>query len=193
MVGPLERRHLVLTLVLLSALFLAVGLFGFIFEGEIAFLTQQIANLFGFTGLALLLLVSDSVISPLPPDLILIVIAKSDWREHWYIYVPILGAISTLAGIVGWTIGHFLARTKVAPQVLVNIALQERERVQKFGAWAVFLGAITPLPYSATCWTAGFLGLDFKKFLLVNLARFPRIVIYYLVIHNSRFLMMWFQ
>ncbi len=191
--GPLEKRHLISTIGLAVLLFLGVGFFGFLFEAELAMATQKVADGFGFVGLSLLLLVSDSVISPLPPDLILLVVAKSQWREHWYIYVPILGMVSTLGGVVGWSIGRGLAHVKFAPKVLKDIVMQEKERVQKFGAWAVFLGALTPVPYSATCWTAGFLGLDFKKFLLVNLARFPRILIYYLVIHNSRLLTDWFQ
>jgi membrane protein YqaA with SNARE-associated domain len=57
--------------------------------------------------------------------------------------------------------------------------------IDRYGYWAVALGALTPIPFSITCWSAGMLRLGFGRFLLVALLRVPRFVGYYVVIAYS--------
>jgi membrane protein YqaA with SNARE-associated domain len=54
--------------------------------------------------------------------------------------------------------------------------------VQRYGRLTVALGALTPLPFSITCWCAGGLGMPLARFLPVSLLRVPRYVVYYLAI-----------
>ena len=39
------------------------------------------------------------------------------------------------------------------------------------------------MPYSFVCWTAGALGMDFRRFWLVSLLRIVRVVFYLWLIH----------
>lgn len=183
-----RRRHLLLAGALLLAMFIGAGLLGRFFQTEVATYTQLIADVFGFWGLAGLLFVSDSLLSPLPPDVILLIIAKSGLREQWPILVTILGLISTFAGSAGWMMGRFLISTSWAPRFLTDFSQRQAGFVTKFGKWAVILGALTPLPFSVTCWAAGFLKMPYRPFALAASTRFFRIVFYYLAIHYSNWL-----
>ena len=49
-----------------------------------------------------------------------------------------------------------------------------RSLFERYGAWALALAAVSPLPYSLLAWASGGLGLPLRRFLLVSLLRIPR-------------------
>ena len=51
--------------------------------------------------------------------------------------------------------------------------------VARYGAWAVGIAALTPVPFSVVCWVAGFVRLDFVRFAPMALLRVPRFIIYF--------------
>ena len=113
-------------------------------------------------------------------------VATTDLAEKWWFYVPILGLVSTIAGFTGYFLGKYVASQPWVPRFLLNFATQNKDYVEKYGVWAVALGALTPFPFSITCWSAGFLRLNFRAFALGALARFPRIIAYYWIIHSAQ-------
>jgi membrane protein YqaA with SNARE-associated domain len=181
----LFRRDLLLTFVVLVALFIGVVVSSLLFGEAIKSFTGWMANSFGLVGLSALIFVSDSFVSPLPPDLVLLVIAKSDLRSTWWWSVPLIGFISMLAGHFGWLIGRFIRRSSWGRYLAGPRLQQQQQLVEKYGVWAVVLGAATPVPYSVTCWAAGFLNMPWRRFALASLFRIPRFVLYYVVIHLS--------
>lgn len=184
----LRRKNILLTLFIALLLFLGGGLLGRLFEPQMLALSQYLRETFGFWGLCGITFVGDWIISPVPPDLVLLVVAKSSLREHWWFYVTVVAIASTLAGHLGWYCGRFLADHPRLPASLKKWPLRQKESVQKYGFWAVILGAATPLPFSITCWSAGFLQMKWSTFALATLFRFPRIFLYYLAIHYSNIL-----
>jgi membrane protein YqaA with SNARE-associated domain len=45
----------------------------------------------------------------------------------------------------------------------------------RYGIWAVIVGAFSPIPYSSICWTAGIYNMKFKPFIITSLlTRIPR-------------------
>lgn len=186
-----SRRHILLSLALVLGLFALMGVTGLYFEGEVQHFADWMVESFGIWGMAAFLFVSDTFVSPFPPDLFLLIVAKSEMREHWLLYVSFLGIISTLAGHTGWLCGRILVESRWFPPSVRAFFDTKKSEVQRFGTWAVALGATTPLPFSVTCWTAGILKMPYKRFALAASTRFFRILIYYYAIHSSEWLTNW--
>lgn len=180
-----SQGPLITTLVGLCVLFLGLGILGLRFEAEIVILTQKVADLFGFAGLCALVFMGDSIPSPLPPDLVLLVISKSAMREHWFFYVTVIALCSTLAGQFAYAIGRILIQVEGLPPSLKTWPQRHSEAVEKFGPWGVILGATTPLPFSFTCMSAGFLKMEYRRFFMASCIRIPRIFFYYFIISSS--------
>lgn len=101
-------ENLIKTLIALAIFVLTMAAIGYLFEEELEAGTNWIVDQIGFLGLCLILLVTDTLITPFPPDVLLLVIAKSSLSEHWFMYVSILGVVSCVAGMLGWGIGRWL-------------------------------------------------------------------------------------
>ncbi len=180
-----SKRNLIIGALLLLAMFVVLGLTGLRYESEMTRIMQIAADRLGIWGLIGVVFISDSIISPIPPDLALLVIAKSSMRADWLFYVLMIAVASTLAGNLAYLIGRFMGNLHMLPPGLKAFSLKHQASVHKYGPAAVILGCITPLPFSMTCWSAGFLKMSYRKFLPAVLTRFPRIIIYYWVIHAS--------
>lgn len=180
-----SRGPLIATAIGLFVLFIGLGLLGIRYEQEIVILTQKVADLFGFLGLCALVFFGDSLITPLPPDLVLVVISKSGMRENWPFYVSMIALTSILAGQVAYGIGRLLIQVEGLPKALRTWPQRHSEAVSKFGPLAVILGATTPLPFSFTCMSAGFLKMNYRRFFIASCFRIPRIFFYYFIISSS--------
>lgn len=183
------KENLIKTLAGLAILFLALAVLGYWFEEDMRIATNWVVDRIGFAGLCLILLVTDTLVTPFSPDILLIVIAKSDLADNWFPYVLILSLISVIAGMLGWCIGRRLAHLKLVQKLYGQFNEGQRNFIQQYGFWAIVLGAATPLPYSATCWAAGIMRIEWTTVLAASLFfRIPRVIVYYLVIAStSRF------
>ena len=148
-------------------------------DGLLTFPDWLYGNL-GLAGLAALVFSADSVTTPIPPDLILVVVAKTEeLARHWAVLIPLAGALSATAGVAGWWLGKHLARhPRVAPTI-ARFQLRHGPLVKRYSRLTVALGAMTPLPFSITCWSAGALDMPLRRFLPLSLLRLPRYVIFY--------------
>jgi len=183
------RKNLIKAIIGLLLFILIISGLSFWLEEELMLITTAVVDQIGFLGLCLILLVTDTLVTPFPPDLLLLVIANSPLSEHWLSYVTILGCVSVCAGMIGWKIGQKLGGTGIAKRIFGDIQPEHREFIQKYGFWAIVLGAITPLPFSVTCWTAGILKIRWQVVLAAAvLFRIPRFVLYYwLIISTTQF------
>jgi membrane protein YqaA with SNARE-associated domain len=179
------RRNLVTGMIALGALIGALAIIGRYFETELLLVTTTVYQHLGFGGLAAILGVTDSFISPIPPDLLLVVIAKSQLAETWWIVVPSLGVVSSISGLLGWAISRRVGGTRIPQLLFGRFQRYNAALVERYGTLAVALGAITPIPFSVTCWTAGMFRLPFERVAWVTLLRIPRFVGYYLLIQWS--------
>jgi membrane protein YqaA with SNARE-associated domain len=177
------RENLTKALAGLLILIIVLSLLGFWFEEELMTATNSMVDRIGFAGLCLILLITDTLVTPVSPDLLLVVIAKSDLADHWVRYVFVLSVVSVLAGMLGWSIGRRLGHLKRVSRYFDQFDEKQRRFIRRYGFWAIALGAVTPLPYSVTCWTAGAVGVSAKTALAASvLFRIPRIFLYYLII-----------
>jgi len=169
-------------IVLFSLVLLAVGK---AFETELLAIAEAVYLSLGALGLAVALFVTDSIFSPMPPDVLLVVVANSTLHAHWPIVLPCAGMISALAGNFAWFLGTFFGRIRWTARFVTRIRVRYERPIRRFDRWAVVLGAITPLPFSLTCISAGALGMRWSRLAPVTLLRIPRFVIFYWVVYFS--------
>jgi len=180
------RENLLKALAGILIIAITMGALGFWFEEELTIGTNWVVERIGFAGLCLIMLVTDTLVTPFPPDILLLVIAKSDLAERWLLYVVILGTVSVCAGMLGWGIGRWLSHLSFVQYRFGQFEGGQRDLIRRYGFWGIVLGATTPLPYSVTCWTAGIIGLQWTTVLAASvLFRIPRIILYYLLISLS--------
>lgn len=179
------RTNLWRALIGIVALSLLLLFVGKVFESDLIAIAQAVYNALGVLGLAIALFVIDSILSPMPPDVLLVVIANSTLHAHWPLVLPATGLISAAAGNFGWFLGHMFARVRWAAPLVARIRIRYETQIRRFDRWAVVIGAITPLPFSLTCISAGALGMRWTRLAPITLLRIPRFVVFYWVVYYS--------
>lgn len=179
------RTNLIKTLVVLVVLFGGLAIVGKLYEAQLVAATQAVYDAVGVSGLLGLLFIADAVFSPVPPDVVLVVIANSDLRNDWLWLVPLVGVVSTIAGNAGWWIGWRFARFGWSKGTVGKLRDKHAAQIHRYDRWTVALGATTPLPFSLICITAGALGMRWRRVAPVTLLRIPRFLLFYLVIASA--------
>jgi membrane protein YqaA with SNARE-associated domain len=90
----------------------------------------------------------------------------------------VLTILSYVAGIIGYFIGSDLSRTGFFKRISERYLEQYQKQLRKYGGYLVFVGAITPIPFSATCMLAGSVNIRFRIFVLICIARIFRFAFY---------------
>lgn len=179
------RRTLVQLAVGVGGLFLGLALIGVLFGEELVAITTAISNAIGFPGMALSVLLIDTLTLPVPPDAVLVVIAHGPLQDAWLPLVVGLGLVSALAGNVGYLIGGAVGQTRFSGRMLGPHRARIESLFARYGAATVVIGALTPIPFSITCWTAGALRMRWALFALITMLRVPRFLAYYWLIAAS--------
>lgn len=121
----------------------------------------------GLTGL-LIAAFTESFISPLLPDLLLIPLALANPQNAVY-YGLAATAVSILGGLIAYLIGLKIglpaARKFIPPKYMNKI----HTTVQENALWAIFLAALSPIPYKFVSITAGALKINMTVFLVISL------------------------
>ena len=111
---------------------------------------------------------SDSVFSPVPPDVLLIGIGVR--QPESAVWLALLATASSVAGAV---VGYWLGRTVGRPLLNRLVSPEKVSRAEgmfnRYGVWAVLVAALTPLPYKVFAILAGVLRLDLRAFVVVSL------------------------
>ena len=120
---------------------------------------------------------TESFISPILPDLLLIPLALADHQNAiWY------GLAATAASVVGGIIGYWIgakigihaARRMIPQKYMASV----QNYVNANAVWAIFLAAMAPIPYKFVCITAGALKIRWPLFIVISfLGRAKRFMI----------------
>ena len=83
---------------------------------------------------------------------------------------PALITVTAATGsIIGAVIGYFLGKRLGRP-VAERLFKKHIPRVEswydRYGAWAVLISAVSPIPFKVFTWCSGIFELDFRKFML---------------------------
>lgn len=176
------KKHFLGALLSLVVIAVIAALLLVRYRAELDAFTIAVFDAVGIGGLIAILFFTDCCVSPFPPDSILILIAASPYHQYWPWLLPLIGFISALAGCLGYSAGRFLSKKSWAQKWIGSFHGKSQHLVRRFGPWGVAIGALTPVPFSITCWAAGLFRLEFKSFVGPALLRIPRYVLYYAAI-----------
>jgi len=123
---------------------------------------------------------SEVVFGLVPPEFFMMIwILDHIDLAGYVVNLSILAVISYGAGVLGYYIGKNFSKTRFYQrQIRDKYLLQYESKLKKFGGYLVLVGAVTPVPFSATCMMAGSVDMNFKRFLLICIARVLRFGIY---------------
>ncbi len=168
----LGRQMLVGLLVLMVAL----GATGWLLREPLLRLSRSFVDTFGPLGVGLGFFIPDAFAVPVPQDAFM-AFGLLGGLGFWQIALWATCG-SLLGGSLGYVVGQRLSHLGPVARLLERHGRESRALLERYGAAGVAAGAVTPLPYSFVCWTAGALGMDFRTFLLVSLLRGPRVLFY---------------
>ena len=122
--------------------------------------------------------VSEIVFGILPPEIFMLIWKTKGVLSEYITNLIILTLISYAAGVLGYFIGRYFAKTEVYKKIHQRYLAEYDHKLRKFGGFLVVVGAVTPVPFSATCMLAGSVNLPLKHFLLLTISRIVRFAFY---------------
>ena len=122
--------------------------------------------------------VSEIVFGILPPEIFMLIWQSNGILSTYIINLAILTIISYGAGVLGYYIGKTFSKTNLYQKIHVRYLHQYDRQLKKYGGYLVLVGAVTPVPFSATCMLAGSVNLSFRNFLLICISRIIRFAAY---------------
>lgn len=114
---------------------------------------------------------SESVIFPIPPDVMLAPMALAKPEKAWW-YAFICTVASVLGGMAGYLLGYLAFDTLILP-LIETLNYQEKLATatlwfEEYGVWIVFIAGFSPIPYKVFTISAGLLGMLFIPFVIVS-------------------------
>lgn len=122
---------------------------------------------YGLWGL-LVLAFAESSFFPIPPDLLLIPLCLSSPAK-----ALLYALLCTLASVTGGYLGYVLGKVIGQPLLYRFASGRTVEKVEsmftRYGAWAMFLAGLTPIPYKVFTISAGIFAMRVPSFMLASL------------------------
>jgi len=139
-----------------------------IFFSELVIWTQEKFAPWGLSGLFILSFI-ESIFFPVPPDILIIVLTLEN--PSLFLIIGLVATIgSILGGIGGYYIGYF-GKKSVLEKMFSKKKIDRVHRLfDKYGAWAVFISGMTPLPYKIFTIGSGVFYINFRKFVIASAA-----------------------
>ena len=81
----------------------------------------------------------------------------------------IITLVATISSVLGAFVGYGLGRylgLPVANRLFGKYIPKVQKYFDRWGAWAVFIAAFTPVPFKVFTWTSGIFRVDLRKFAL---------------------------
>ena len=148
-------------------------------QGELKIYEAQINKIGDNMPLLLsIFTVSEIIFGILPPEIFMLIWQTKGVLSEYVFNLSILTLISYAAGIIGYFIGYYFSKTPSFKAVHEKYLKPYEGRLKKYGGFLVIVGAVTPVPYSATCMLAGTIKYPFKTFLLICITRIIRFSAY---------------
>lgn len=122
--------------------------------------------------------ISEVVFGIIPPEFFMLIWQSKGVLSEYVINLTYLTLISYAAGVLGYYIGRYFSKTSFYQRIHERYLKQYDEKLRTYGLYLVLVGAITPVPFSATCMLAGSVRTPFDRFLLICISRIIRFAAY---------------
>lgn len=179
---PLEAeaslRPVIVQAVVITAIMFAAIMLGAVFLREpLEALAHWIVEELGLIGVFVGVLATDALTVPIPPDTYLFVAVASHTPVVPMLAVCCAGSI--IAGSIAYRLGPYIQRLPFLRARLERFRPRGEKLFLKYGTWTVAIAALTPIPFSVTCWLAGIYKMPYRPFVAATFVRIPRLVGYY--------------
>ena len=131
----------------------------YLLREEIQFYGTMLIENFGLWGLVMGTIITDTSPLPLSSEPVAILGLGADLNLLDIIWT--MSLTSHLSGPLGYFLGNIFSKTRLVSYLLNHKLVYIKEFVQKHGIKAVCMGALLPIPYALTTWTAGAVGISF--------------------------------
>lgn len=114
----------------------------------------------------------ESIIIPIPPDILLVPMVLSN-RKKWLFFSVLCTVLSVIGGIAGYLIGylfwgnlgsHIISFYNAGDEITVL-----KEQFSKYGLFIILFAGFTPLPYKIFTIGSGLLSFNFFIFIVCSL------------------------
>ena len=122
--------------------------------------------------------VSEIVFGIIPPELFMLIWQSKGVLSEYVLNLTYLTLISYVAGVIGYYIGFFFSKTSLYQRISDRYLKQYDRQLKRYGIYLVLVGAVTPVPFSATCMLAGSVNISIRDFLLICISRILRFAVY---------------
>ena len=130
-----------------------------LFREEVEYIGTMFIERYGLWGVAFGTLICDS--SPIPlTNEPLALISLGAGIPFWTL-VATMSCASHTAAPIGYACGYFLGQQPRVKRWIQQKHPEALEKGQKYATRAVILGALLPIPYALTTWSAGILKANF--------------------------------
>ncbi|PRP90876.1 SNARE associated Golgi protein [Enhygromyxa salina] len=184
--APLDMRGVILTAVLVMMGFTAAAaLLGWLFHEPLMAMGRWFVARFGGVGVAVGFFVPDAFTVPVPTDAFT---AFGLWGGIPFWRVVAWGSLGSLTGgSTGWVVGRYLLSRSARLQAYIKRRGGDEMAAQlrRSGRWFLAIAAVSPVPYSVTCWAAGATKMPFWQFLTISLLRIPRVAAFLWLIQQG--------
>lgn len=171
-----DTRRLILNTAIGMIVFTGlIALLAWFFREPLLNVGHWFVDNFGGPGVAIGYFLPDAFTIPLPNDAFT---AFGLWGGMPFWQVVAWGSLGSIAGgCTGWTIGRYLiSRNKRLQGFMQKRGGDEMvAELRKGGRWFLAVAAVTPIPYSITCWACGVIHMPFPEFVVISLLRIPRV------------------
>jgi membrane protein YqaA with SNARE-associated domain len=164
-------------------LVVAIGLLSYFFRQPLIALSKRFVDAFGGFGVAVGWFLVDGLTVPLPNDAFSF-FGLQGGISFWVVIAwSMVGSIA--GGILAYGIGLLLRRNQRFIRFMEGPGSEAYQLVRRYGLLAVFIAALTPIPYSLASYACGVVRANFFAFLVISLARLPRIWLYLWIIQKG--------
>lgn len=151
--------------------FLGLEYYLFDFNSIINSVVENYSTQFIFT----FFLASETVLGLIPPEIFIAWASKS--ATPW-LFLFILASLSYIGGVVSYFVGNRLFLIPAIKNYIENKIEKHIVKLQKWGGFFVFVGAMLPIPHTIVSLACGLIRFNFRHYLLWALFRFVRFTIY---------------
>jgi membrane protein YqaA with SNARE-associated domain len=174
------KRFLVQSILGIGGFILLIIVLGILFKPYIEDVGRMMVEDMGYVGMFFATIVLDTFWLPASPDVLLLFSIAGDMDPMWTLITVMIGSI--IGGHIAYFLGMWIGHRKFVKKVMGRNYDRGVYLAQRYGMWAVVLGAAAPPPFSLTCWFAGMFNLKYKLFLYATLWRIPKFLWTYLFI-----------
>jgi membrane protein YqaA with SNARE-associated domain len=156
----------------LLTLFAGVAALGVVLREPLEWLAAWFVGTLGLPGIVLAVTLVDTL--PLTHEPVLL-LAWSGGVPFWHIWAAAsLGSVA--AGGVGWGMGRLVGQRPSVQRFFVRYRLADF--LERYGAWAVAVAALTPFPYAVATWSAGAARVPLALVLAGSMVRLIKVLVY---------------